>query len=79
MPKPLTLADLDARIETLKAELALLDHAMQLAHATGDLRKIRAAEEARQLSLRDASRAVRQRQKLTAKVAITGCKVEQQP
>ena len=66
MARRLSLADLDRRIEALKQELELLDHALQHAHGTGVYRKIKAVEDARQISLRDASRAIRQRQKLTA-------------
>lgn len=71
MSRRFTLVDLNARIETLKAELLLLDHVLQYAHATGDHRKIKAAEEARQVSLRDAGRAIRMRQKLTAKAEVS--------
>ena len=66
MARRLSLADLDRRIEALKQELELLDHAYQQVFATGSHRQIRAVEQARQVSLRDASRAIRQRQKLTA-------------
>jgi len=72
MPKRLTLAELDARIEALRQELERLDHCVQLAHASGSFRKIQAAEAARQVSLRDAGRAVRQRQKLLTSQAEGG-------
>jgi len=71
MPKKrLTIEDLNARLERLNDELALLDHCVQLGHGSGDYRKVRAADEARQMSLRDVSRAIRQRQKLTAKAEV---------